>query len=133
LDSGHKALCPWKENACSETLAQFPPASPEVLAEGFKDRCKKLSQLPALPVISDSAIDFFRTSKGSQIDCLLLQSVPDFVASNRINDDVSINTSLCAYNNVRKMNFLFTDLSLVYGKKLYTNVLMSMCACRHKN
>ena len=63
LDSGHKALCPWKENACSETLAQFPPTPLEVLAEGFKDRCKELSQLPALPVISDAAIQYLKVPR----------------------------------------------------------------------
>lgn len=79
LDIGHKALCPWKGNVCSETLAQFPPTPVEALVEGFKDRCDALYQLSSLPVIKKSAVDKLRLLKGPQIDQLLAQSVPGIV------------------------------------------------------
>ena len=124
LDSGHKALCPWKENACSETLAQFPPTPLEVLAEGFKDRCKELSQLPALPMISDAAIQYLKNLKGSQIDRLLLQSATDFVASNRIADDISGNSSLYTYINVRWISHLqiYLDFHVHSCKRVCVNI-----------
>ena len=39
LDNGHKLLCPWIDNACNETLARFPPATPPVLVDNFRERC----------------------------------------------------------------------------------------------
>lgn len=56
LDNGHKLLCPWINNACDESLAQFPPTPPPVLVNQFKHRYISLVQLSALPVISSSAI-----------------------------------------------------------------------------
>ncbi|KAL5852112.1 hypothetical protein ACOSQ3_007230 [Xanthoceras sorbifolium] len=60
LDNGHKLLCPWIDNACDETLAQFPPTPPPVLVDKFRARSSALLQLLALPVISSSAIECMR-------------------------------------------------------------------------
>ncbi|KAI3440539.1 C3HC-type domain-containing protein [Psidium guajava] len=56
LDNGHKLLCPWIDNACDESLAQFPPTPPPVLVNQFKQRYISLVQLLALPMMSSSAI-----------------------------------------------------------------------------
>ncbi|GAU39112.1 hypothetical protein TSUD_320870, partial [Trifolium subterraneum] len=61
LDNGHKLLCPWIDNACSETVARFPPTSPPVLVDNFRERCSALSQLSALPRISSSTIDHMQS------------------------------------------------------------------------
>ncbi|KAL5748953.1 hypothetical protein ACOSQ2_026250 [Xanthoceras sorbifolium] len=37
LDNGHKLLCLWINNACDETLAQFPPTPPPVLVDKFRE------------------------------------------------------------------------------------------------
>lgn len=61
LDSGHKLLCPWIDNACNETLARFPPTAPPVLVDNFRERCSALLQLSALPRVSSSAIDYMQS------------------------------------------------------------------------
>ena len=61
LDSGHKLLCPWIDNACDERLAEFPPTMPADLVNKFRERSNSLFQLFALPVISSSAIEFMRS------------------------------------------------------------------------
>ncbi|KAI3885177.1 hypothetical protein MKW98_002569 [Papaver atlanticum] len=61
LDSGHKLLCPWIDNACEERLAQFPPTTPPALADGYKERSSALLRLSALPKVSSSAIDYMRS------------------------------------------------------------------------
>ncbi|XP_047165762.1 uncharacterized protein LOC124834967 [Vigna umbellata] len=61
LDNGHKLLCPWIDNACSETLARFPPTTPEILVENFREHCFALLQLSALPRISSSAIAYIQS------------------------------------------------------------------------
>ncbi|GMQ11167.1 hypothetical protein CsSME_00053917 [Camellia sinensis var. sinensis] len=61
LDNGHKLLCPWIDNACDETLVQFPPTSAAVLVDEYKRRSSALLDLLALPVISSSAIDYMRS------------------------------------------------------------------------
>ncbi|PNY14125.1 nuclear-interacting partner of ALK, partial [Trifolium pratense] len=61
LDNGHKLLCPWIDNACSETVARFPPTSPPVLVDNYRERCSALSQLSALPRISSSTIDHMQS------------------------------------------------------------------------
>ncbi|CAK9147844.1 unnamed protein product [Ilex paraguariensis] len=61
LDNGHKLLCPWVDNACDETLAQFPPTQSADLVENYQRRCSALLQLFALPMISSSAIDYMRS------------------------------------------------------------------------
>lgn len=63
LDNGHKLLCPWIDNICDETLAQFPPMPPPVLVEKFRERSSALIQLLALPVISPSAIEYMRSTQ----------------------------------------------------------------------
>ncbi|CAM6085807.1 unnamed protein product [Calypogeia fissa] len=76
LESGHKSLCAWKGNSCSETLALFLPSPPSALVGGFHDRCEALLQLSALPVISGSAMDTFKLFRGPQIESLLAQHTP---------------------------------------------------------
>ncbi|CAA3025246.1 nuclear-interacting partner of ALK isoform X1 [Olea europaea subsp. europaea] len=61
LETGHKLLCPWLNNSCSEELAQFPPTPRAVLIEDYKKRCSSLFQLSALPVISPVAVDNMRS------------------------------------------------------------------------
>ena len=61
LDNGHKLLCPWSDNACSETLARFPPTTPPVLVDNFRERCSALLQLSALPHISSSATEYLQS------------------------------------------------------------------------
>lgn len=68
LDNGHKLLCPWIDNACDESLASFPPSSPQVLVEGFKERFHALLQLTTLPVISSLTVDCMNSP---QLDRLL--------------------------------------------------------------
>lgn len=74
LDKGHRVTCPWRGNSCPESLVQFPPTPPSALIGGFKDRFDGLLQFYCLPIVSSSAIEMMRASRGSQIDRLLLQS-----------------------------------------------------------
>ncbi|KAL0301293.1 UNVERIFIED_CONTAM: hypothetical protein Sradi_6406100 [Sesamum radiatum] len=74
LDEGHKLTCPWIGNSCAESLVQFPPTPPSALIGGYKDRCDGLLQFPSLPVVSASAIEQIRISRGPEIDRLLMQS-----------------------------------------------------------
>lgn len=76
LDIGHKALCPWKGNSCAESLAQFPPSPVSALIGGFDDRCDALLQFSSLPVISGSAIDKMKLTRGPEIDRLLARPPP---------------------------------------------------------
>lgn len=75
LDNGHKILCPWIDNACDESLAQFPPTDDPALIDGYRKRFSSLLQLSALPVISSSAIDSMRCP---QLESFLEQSSVDF-------------------------------------------------------
>ncbi|XP_010549151.1 PREDICTED: uncharacterized protein LOC104820411 [Tarenaya hassleriana] len=61
LDSGHKLLCPWIDNSCEETLADFPPLTPQDLVDRFQERSDALLQLLALPVVSPSAIEYMKS------------------------------------------------------------------------
>lgn len=54
LDSGHKLLCPWIDNACDEALADFPPTPPPILVNKFRERCSMLLHLSALPITLSS-------------------------------------------------------------------------------
>ncbi|XVF49332.1 hypothetical protein PTKIN_Ptkin04bG0002900 [Pterospermum kingtungense] len=72
LDSGHKLLCPWIDNACDERLAEFPPTMPADLVDKFRERSNLLLQLLALPVISPSAIELMRR-KSPQLEEFLRQ------------------------------------------------------------
>ncbi|KAG5027868.1 hypothetical protein JHK87_011382 [Glycine soja] len=74
LDNGHKLLCPWIDNACDETLARFPPATPPVLVDNFREHCFALLQLSALPRISPSAIDYMQ-SQSTLLEDFLGQSL----------------------------------------------------------
>eukprot|EP00252_Welwitschia_mirabilis_P007108 TRINITY_DN1818_c0_g1_i1.p1 TRINITY_DN1818_c0_g1~~TRINITY_DN1818_c0_g1_i1.p1 ORF type:complete len:924 (-),score=191.65 TRINITY_DN1818_c0_g1_i1:298-3069(-) len=76
LDEGHKSLCPWKGNECEESLAHFPPTPSHALVESYRDRCDALLELPALPVISKSAVEEIKLSHAQQIDRLLSQPPP---------------------------------------------------------
>lgn len=76
LDDGHKSRCPWKGNECEEALAHFPPTPAPALVESYRDRCDALFQLPTLPVVSSSAIEQMKISRGTQIDRLLAQPPP---------------------------------------------------------
>ncbi|GFP99978.1 nuclear-interacting partner of alk [Phtheirospermum japonicum] len=98
LESGHKLLCPWTNNVCTEELAQFPIVSRAGLIENYKKRCFALSNLIALPVILPGATDnmgssqleqFLRESSTSEYQELLESSrtklpghVPETVPSN---------------------------------------------------
>ncbi|MCO5563131.1 hypothetical protein L7F22_016767 [Adiantum nelumboides] len=82
LQSGHTALCPWKGNVCSETLAQFPPTPGEVLVDGFRDRCDSLYQLSALPVLSNSTVDYLKGAKGPQMEQFIAQSASSIALLN---------------------------------------------------
>lgn len=75
LDVGHKITCPWRGNCCAESLVQFPPTPALALIGGFKDRCDGLLQFPSLPVVSVSAIELMRISRGLEVDRLLLHSL----------------------------------------------------------
>ncbi|KAL5723523.1 hypothetical protein ACHQM5_006915 [Ranunculus cassubicifolius] len=75
LDNGHKLLCPWIDNACDESLAQFPPTPDPSLIDSYKKRFSSLLQLSALPVISSSALDYMRCP---QLECFLERSALDF-------------------------------------------------------
>jgi len=70
LDNGHKLLCPWIDNACNETLARFPPTTPEILVENFREHCSALLQLSALPRISSSAIAYIQSQSTLMEDFL---------------------------------------------------------------
>ncbi|KAF7806320.1 NIPA-like protein [Senna tora] len=72
LDSGHKLLCPWVDNACDESVARFPPTPPPVLVDNFRERCSALMKLSALPRISLSAVEFM---KGPLLEDLLEHSL----------------------------------------------------------
>ncbi|XP_004508585.1 uncharacterized protein [Cicer arietinum] len=61
LDNGHRLLCPWIDNACSETVARFPPITPPLLVDNFRERCSALLQLSALPRISSSAMEHIQS------------------------------------------------------------------------
>ncbi|KAK9106833.1 hypothetical protein Syun_022844 [Stephania yunnanensis] len=57
LNDGHKMLCPWIDNACDETLSQFPPTPAPALIDSYYKRFSALLQLSALPIISSSSVD----------------------------------------------------------------------------
>ncbi|CAN6478403.1 unnamed protein product [Victoria cruziana] len=110
LDSGHKSVCPWKDNICDDHLTQFPPTPPTVLIENFRDRCEKLSHLSALPIVSSAAIE---CSNGPQLDWLLAQSSPpvctivsgDFTSTlqSRELEDESASVSAAIYYKAQKI------------------------------
>ncbi|RDX78048.1 NIPA-like protein, partial [Mucuna pruriens] len=74
LDNGHKLLCPWIDNSCNETLARFPPTTPPILVDNFRERSFALLQLSALPRISSSTIDYMQ-SQSPLLEEFLAQSL----------------------------------------------------------
>ncbi|XP_020226540.1 uncharacterized protein LOC109808107 [Cajanus cajan] len=74
LNNGHKVHCPWIDNACNETLAHFPPTTPSILVDNFRERCFALLQLSAIPRISSSTIDYMK-SQSSLLEDFLGQSL----------------------------------------------------------
>lgn len=76
LDLAHKGLCAWKNNPCAETLAYFPPTPVADLRGAYNDRCEALLKLSALPVISETAKQQMRLSRGAQLDQLLSERSP---------------------------------------------------------
>ncbi|XP_021731438.1 uncharacterized protein LOC110698332 isoform X1 [Chenopodium quinoa] len=72
LESGHKLLCPWIDNACDAKLALFPPMPAPVLVDHYKERSSALLQLSALPVIPASVVESMRSS---QLKHFLKQSI----------------------------------------------------------
>jgi hypothetical protein len=74
LDYGHKVNCPWRGNSCAESLVQFPPTPPSALIGGYKDRCDGLLQFISLPIVSASAIEQIRLSRGPEIDRFLMST-----------------------------------------------------------
>lgn len=72
LDSGHKLLCPWIDNACDENLALFQPMPTPVLVDHYKERSSSLLQLSALPLICASALESMRSP---QLEHFLKQSI----------------------------------------------------------
>ena len=98
LDSGHKASCPWKGNPCAESLAQFLPSPISALIGGFNDRCDALLQFSSLPVISGSAIEEMKLTRGPEIDRILAKPVRETVR--RLEDGYNlIEESVDAANN----------------------------------
>eukprot|EP00250_Pteridium_aquilinum_P008326 c17854_g1_i1 orf=558-3440(-) len=79
LDAAHKAICPWRGNPCTESLAQFLPSPISALIGGFNDRCDALLQFSSLPVVSGSAIDEMKVTRGPEIDRLFAKPVRETV------------------------------------------------------
>ncbi|ESW27156.1 hypothetical protein PHAVU_003G178600 [Phaseolus vulgaris] len=110
LGNGHKLLCPWIDNACNETLARFPPTTPEILVENFRKHCFALLQLSALPQISSSAIAYIQ-SQSPLLEDFLGQSL------------------LLEYGNGSTENFGIGDLNSQEELKFYYQAqkLISLC------
>ncbi|KAI4335826.1 hypothetical protein L6164_014435 [Bauhinia variegata] len=111
LDNGHKLLCPWINNACDETVAQFPPTSPPVLIADFKRRCSALLQLSALPRILSSAIECM---KSSMLEEFLRES------------------SMLECGNGSANNFETVSISNQHETKLYYQALKLISLCGWK-
>ncbi|KAK1279753.1 hypothetical protein QJS04_geneDACA002885 [Acorus gramineus] len=75
LDSGHKLLCPWIDNACDEKLALFPPTAVPALVEGYQERFSSILKISALPIISSSATDYMRSPQLESFLAEPMQSV----------------------------------------------------------
>ncbi|KAJ1392331.1 Zinc finger, C3HC-like [Sesbania bispinosa] len=104
LDSGHKLLCPWIDNACNETLARFPPIAPPVLVDNFRERCSALLQLSALPRISSSAIDHMQSPLMEDfLEQSLMLEFGNGSAKNSEIGDVSSQEELKLYYQAQKL------------------------------
>ncbi|TKY54954.1 NIPA protein [Spatholobus suberectus] len=106
LDNGHKLLCPWIDNACNETLARFPPTTPQILVDNFRERCFALLLLSAIPCISSSTIDYMQ-SQSSLLEDFLRQSLMleygNVSAENSGIGDVSSQEELKSYYQAQKL------------------------------
>jgi len=101
LDNGHKLLCPWIDNACSETLARFPPTSPPVLVDNFRERCSALLELSTLPRIASSALDHMQSPYMDDfLGQSLMQECGNGSAENFGIEDVSSQEELKLYYQV---------------------------------
>ncbi|KAK7388787.1 hypothetical protein VNO78_23614 [Psophocarpus tetragonolobus] len=106
LDNGHKLLCPWIDNACNETLARFPPTTPPILVDNFRECCLTLLQLSALPCISFSAIDYMKSQSPLLEDFLgqsLMLECGNGSAENSGFGDVSSQEELKSYYQAQKL------------------------------
>ncbi|KAL0355271.1 UNVERIFIED_CONTAM: hypothetical protein Sradi_3974000 [Sesamum radiatum] len=131
LDSGHKSLCPWINNACMEDIAKFPIVSRADLIEDYKKRLFSLSQLIALPVILPVAIDnimssqleqFLRESSNSGYKASLEKSrtelsgdVPESVSSISYYQNVVTDCCLLERYGEIKEQFLAQKLISLFG------------------
>jgi len=135
LDNGHKLLCPWIDNACNETLARFPPATPPVLVDNFRERCFALLQLSALPRISSSAIDYMQSQSPLLEDFLgqsLMLEYGNGSAENSGIGDVSSQEELKLYYQVItgflvSLKFLFSVSVWQHFLQLLICDLVSLC------
>ena len=124
LDVAHESSCPWVGNCCPESLVQFPPTPPSALIGGFKDRCDGLLQFYSLPIVSVSAIDQMRASRGPQIDRLLaLPQVysnddPSFRMGNISATETSKEEALSNYARVRTQGYVLYILTRTSQKLL---------------
>ena len=121
LDVAHESSCPWVWNCCPESLVQFPPSA---LIGGYKDRCDGLLQLYSLPIVSVSAINQMRASRGPQIDRLLaLPQVyanddPSFRMGNISATETSKEEALSNYARVRTQEYMLYILTRTSHKLL---------------
>ncbi|XP_051147816.1 uncharacterized protein LOC127262976 [Andrographis paniculata] len=110
LESGHKLLCPWINNICTEELARFPILSSDSLIEDYKKRFLSLSHLLALPVILPAAIACLRSS---QLEHFLREcptsgvNTPHEQSMAELAEDVPKSTSSISYYQAQKMISLF--------------------------
>ncbi|XP_043714412.1 uncharacterized protein LOC122662749 isoform X2 [Telopea speciosissima] len=110
LDNGHKQLCPWIDNACDETLAQFPPMPLAALVDAYQERSSALLRLSALPMISPSTIDHTRSP---QMDRFLEQSsVLDY-----------------SFGSFHNPSIEFLDNSETLSARLYFQAQKLICVC----
>lgn len=137
LESGHKLSCPWRENCCAESLAQFPPTPPSALIDGYKDRCDGLLQFVSLPAVASSAIEYIKLTRGPQVVRLLAQTLSSvgefgYRADNNIGES-SREQVPSKYSNVSC--FLGFDYCLCFEACLYYVLVLYVqqslpCFCR---
>lgn len=120
LDSGHKFLCPWTNNICTEELAQFPILSPAALIEDYKKHLFSLSHLSALPVVLPASITSLRSS---QLEQFLRESsdswcnIPNEQSRPEVPEDVPESISFISYYQVwqkrlRSANILWSCVDI---------------------
>ncbi|KAK3124443.1 hypothetical protein QOZ80_7BG0586620 [Eleusine coracana subsp. coracana] len=108
LDVSHQSDCPWRGNNCPDSLVQFH-LTPSALVGGFKDRCDGLLQFASLPVISPSAIDSMKPSRGAEIELVLSQSFailsgePGYKTGSTTGIDINQQDEICGYSQAQKL------------------------------